>query len=95
MVLSLDNHRRYLRSTFDVPVRAEASIPPPSCQAEAIQSNFLYRRARERERARKAAAWFNRGEVGGASGAAPAIRLAAGPKTTRRPGLSQLPTGER
>jgi hypothetical protein len=63
MLLSLDDYRRQLRSTFDAVMRAEATTfeaeKEPSVGGEILETNRRYRRARERERARRAAKWFS------------------------------------
>lgn len=62
MLLSLDDYRRQLRSTFDAVMRAEATLEAekdPATGGDILETNRRYRRARERERARRAAKWFS------------------------------------
>ena len=61
MLLSLDAYRRQLRSTYDVVLRAEAALEEEreaSGSSKVLQENRRYRRAQDRERARRAAKWF-------------------------------------
>jgi hypothetical protein len=61
MLLSLEEYRRHLRSTYDTMVRAGAHLESEDERLggrDAISASYRYRRARDRERARRAANWF-------------------------------------
>jgi hypothetical protein len=66
MLISLREYRRQLRSTFDAVIRAEATLEnqrerrrDASEQGTVLDANGRYRRARERQRARRAARRFS------------------------------------
>jgi hypothetical protein len=65
MLLSLDEYRRCLRSTYDAVARAGVELEAQDAYGrgrDVIGANSRYRQARERERARRAATWFTRGD---------------------------------
>jgi hypothetical protein len=62
MRLSLEDYRRQLRQTYDAAMRAEAALESqkdPPTMGDIIQTNQRYRRARDRQQARRAASWFS------------------------------------
>jgi hypothetical protein len=65
MLLSLDDYRRCLHSTYDAVARAADELEAQDAHGrgrDVIGANSRYRQARERERARRAANWFTRGD---------------------------------
>ena len=65
MLLSLDEYRRCLRSTYDAVAQAGQDLEAEDARSRGravIQAHARYRRARDRERARRAADWFTPGK---------------------------------
>jgi hypothetical protein len=62
MLLLLEDYRRQVRQTYDAVMRAEAALESekdPPIVGDIMQTNQRYRRARDRQRARRAAKRFS------------------------------------